>query len=56
MNNPIQEGNPDLKPEKINTYEVGLEFPFPENCTFSLNYFHNDIEDLIGVGQRPSAD
>ena len=46
----MAKGNPDLKPEKINTYEIGLEYPFLKKLTFSLSCFHNDIEDLIKVG------
>ncbi|MCP4348508.1 MAG: TonB-dependent receptor [Desulfobacterales bacterium] len=50
INSPVLEGNPDLDPEKINTYEVGLEYPFLKHYTLKLNYFHSDIKDLIGRG------
>ncbi|MCP4130828.1 MAG: TonB-dependent receptor [bacterium] len=53
VNNVVVAGNPDLDPEKIQTYEVGLEIPFLKHYTLSLNYFHNDIEDLIGIGPSP---
>jgi outer membrane cobalamin receptor len=46
--NPSFVGDPDIKPEKIRTYEAGLERRFLENYTARLNYFHNDIKDLIG--------
>jgi len=49
-NNPSNVGNPDLKPEEIKTYEVGLEKRFIINdsfWTFRVNYFHNSIDDLI---------
>ncbi len=55
INNPVSVGNPDLKPEKIKTYEAGLEHRFLENYTLRLNYFFNDLEDLIALGEKPSA-
>ncbi len=56
INNPSVLGNPELNPEKINTYEMGLEYPLLKYCTLRLNYFHNDIEDLITIGPKPSLD
>jgi len=53
-NNPSYVGNPDVKPEKIKTYEAGIEHRFLEKYTARLNYFYNDIEDLIGQGKKPS--
>ncbi len=55
INNPVSVGNPDLKPEKIKTYEAGLEHRFLENYTLRLNYFYNDLEDLIALGEKPSG-
>ncbi|MCP4349885.1 MAG: TonB-dependent receptor [Desulfobacterales bacterium] len=55
-NNPVVQGNPELKPEKISTYEVGLEYPFLKYCKLRLNYFHNDIEDLIKGVPKPAPD
>ncbi|MCP4107428.1 MAG: TonB-dependent receptor [Desulfobacteraceae bacterium] len=49
-NNPLLLGNPDLEPEKIRTYEFGLEYPLMKYLTLKLNYFHNEIEDLITRG------
>ena len=46
-NNPVNVGNPDLKPEKIKTYEAGLSARFTKSFTADLNYFFNEIEDLI---------
>ncbi len=46
-------GNPDIEPEKISTYEVGLEYPFLKHYTIKLSYFHNEIEDLITRGPTP---
>lgn len=39
-------GNPDLDPEKSNTYEGGLDFEH-KSLTASLTYFHTDFEDKI---------
>ena len=54
-NNPSLIGNPDLDPEKIKTYEVGLEHRFLEKYTARLNYFYNDITDIIVSGEKPSV-
>jgi iron complex outermembrane receptor protein len=54
MNNPVLIGNPDLDPEKVKTYEAGLEHRFSERYTLRLNYFYNDVEDLIILGEKPS--
>ncbi len=53
-NSRIVIGDSELNPEKINTYEVGLEYAFLKHYTLSLSYFHNDIEDLIKVGEKPA--
>ncbi|MCE5194995.1 MAG: TonB-dependent receptor [Nitrospiraceae bacterium] len=54
INNPVEGGNPDLKPEKIKTYEVGIEYRFLQKFTSRINYFHNEIKDLIVLGEKPS--
>lgn len=42
------QSNPDLKPETVWTYEVGIEqFFFGEKTRLSLTGYRNDIEDLI---------
>lgn len=46
-NNPVNVGNPNLNPEKIKTYEVGTTVRLKKHFTVDLNYFYNDIEDLI---------
>ncbi|MCX6306192.1 MAG: SusC/RagA family TonB-linked outer membrane protein [Bacteroidetes bacterium] len=41
-------GNPDLKPEKTNTFEVGTDLKFINNrIGFSYTYFNNKGKDLI---------
>ncbi|MFQ5714405.1 MAG: TonB-dependent receptor plug domain-containing protein [Candidatus Scalinduaceae bacterium] len=47
INNPQREGNPDLDPEKINTYEVGLGYNFTKHIRANINYFYNRIRDRI---------
>ncbi|MEW6599340.1 MAG: TonB-dependent receptor [Nitrospirota bacterium] len=46
-NNPSLMGNQDLTPEKIKTYEAGLGYRFSDHFRIDLNYFYNDIDDLI---------
>ncbi|TVL99982.1 MAG: hypothetical protein CV087_15780 [Candidatus Brocadia sp. WS118] len=52
-NQPAILGNEDLDPEKIKTYEVGLSYQFNKHVTSSINYFYNDIEDLIVLHSLP---
>ncbi len=47
QNNPINVGNPALKPEKIKTYEASLGWRPAQSFTIDLNYFHSEIENLI---------
>ncbi|MCK6469925.1 MAG: TonB-dependent receptor [Candidatus Brocadia sinica] len=54
-NQPAIEGNKDLDPETIRTYEVGLSYQFNKHVTSSVNYFYNDIEDLIVLRTAESA-
>ncbi|HJW87684.1 MAG TPA: TonB-dependent receptor [Candidatus Brocadiaceae bacterium] len=52
-NQPVLRGNEDLDPETIRTYEAGLSYRFNKYVTSSLNYFYNDVKDLIVL--RPLA-
>lgn len=40
-------GNSDLKPEKIKTKEIALEYEY-KMLRFKINYYTNEIEDQIG--------
>ena len=40
-------GNPDIDPETIKTFETSLEVPFLKYYTMTVNYFHNQIDDII---------
>jgi iron complex outermembrane receptor protein len=52
-NQPAILGNPGLDPETIKTYEVGLHYRFNKHVTSSVNYFYNDITDLITLRSVP---
>ncbi|MBI5634263.1 MAG: TonB-dependent receptor [Nitrospirae bacterium] len=47
INNPTIMGNPELAPEKIKTYEASVGYNYSERFRIDLNYFHNDVDDLI---------
>jgi outer membrane receptor for ferrienterochelin and colicin len=47
INNPVAVGNPDLKPEKIRTYEAGLTYRVARWLVIDANYFYSEITDLI---------
>lgn len=53
INNPAQLGNPDLKPETIQTYEAGLAWRLNRNFAANLTYFYSLIKDQIDV--NPTA-
>ena len=46
-NQPAIQGNDDLDTETIRTYEVGIRYRFNKYITSGINYFNNDIKDLI---------
>ncbi len=46
-NQPAIQGNKDLGPETIRSYEAGLSYKFNKYVTSSINYFNNTIEDLV---------
>ena len=48
-NQPAILGNEDLNPETIRTYEVGLNYKFNKYVTGNINYFYNDIRDIIDL-------
>jgi iron complex outermembrane receptor protein len=47
INNPAVVGNPDLKPETIQTVETSFEIPFLRYFNFNISYFYNVIDDII---------
>lgn len=46
-NNPIRLGNPNLKPEKIRTWELAFDYRVNNNMHLALNLFRYDIDDKI---------
>ncbi|HSE42408.1 MAG TPA: TonB-dependent receptor, partial [Acidobacteriota bacterium] len=40
-------GNPDLKPEKSESWEVGIDHYLNSRTSITASWFHNDYEDLI---------
>jgi iron complex outermembrane receptor protein len=47
QNNPVNQGNPDLDPETIKTYEASLGLRLAHSFSVDMNYFYNKIEDII---------
>ena len=46
-NNPVLLGNPNLKPETIDTWELSLNHQFRPNLHYSVTLFHNRIHDAF---------
>jgi len=44
---PGAQGNPDLKPEKGEMYEMGLERAFGEKFLLRTSFFHQKVDDMI---------
>ncbi|MEX1031753.1 MAG: TonB-dependent receptor [Cellvibrionaceae bacterium] len=49
INNPVERGNLDLDPEKIDTYELSFDYRPRHNLATKLNLFHYDIDGLIDL-------
>ena len=47
QNNPVAIGNPSLGPEKIETWELALDYRATSKIHFTLNLFHYDITNKI---------
>jgi vitamin B12 transporter len=45
--NPSNIGNPDLRPERGNSFDVGIDQPIGKVALLRLTYFNNTISDLI---------
>ncbi len=53
-NNPSVLGNPNIKPEILNTWELACNYHFSQNLNLAANLFRYDIDDKIIL--VPSAD
>lgn len=42
-------GNPDLKPEKTNTIELGMKKNFGKQTKLNISLYHADTDDLIAI-------
>lgn len=47
INNPVALGNPNLKPETIDTYEIALTFRNTRKLQTGINLFHYTMSDVI---------
>ncbi|MDM8548304.1 TonB-dependent receptor [Candidatus Venteria ishoeyi] len=47
IHNPMMQGNAELKPEKMQTWELGWAYLSHENLHFGLNLFHYTLKDKI---------
>ncbi|MHC4321472.1 MAG: TonB-dependent receptor plug domain-containing protein, partial [Planctomycetota bacterium] len=56
VNNPQRVGNPNLDPEKTNTFEASLGYNFTSHISGNINYFYNRIRDRIILDTAPSPD
>ncbi len=54
VNNSVQIGDPNLDPEKTNTFEVGLGYNFTKQIRGNINYFYNRIRDRIVLPETGS--
>jgi len=48
MGNPVIAGNPNLKPENINTIEASLGSEFTKSTSSRITLFHSNIDNYIG--------
>ncbi len=54
VNNPVALGNPDVEPEKMETWEAAMTWQPDQDTTLSANLFHYIIRDTLR--QVPNAD
>ncbi|HIJ78148.1 MAG: TonB-dependent receptor [Desulfobulbaceae bacterium] len=54
INNPVALGNPDLKPETIETYELVFDLQPRKNIHYVFNAFYYQAEDLIELANDPA--
>lgn len=53
QNNPVIQGNPDLKPETVATWELAFDFMAAKNLHFGLNLFSYKLKDKIVSAPNP---
>ncbi len=47
INNPVAQGNEDLMPETIDTYEIAFNYQYSQALYSGLNIFHYRMKDVI---------
>ncbi|UZE96037.1 TonB-dependent receptor plug domain-containing protein [Alkalimarinus alittae] len=55
INNPSIIGNPDVEPEEIETFELGINGDITKRTSLRATWFRNDITNLIGPTPTPSG-
>jgi len=53
INNPVTLGNPDLRPEINNVYELAWSYQATPDWSAGLNLFHYNVSDLIAIVKDP---
>lgn len=53
INNPVQRGNPELKPEHIGTSEAAISWQARKDLSVNLNIFRTHLEGLIRAAAEP---
>lgn len=48
-------GNPDLKPEKSTSWELGVEHQFGQKVLARTTYFRSEVKDLITWAETPAG-
>ncbi len=56
INNPVRIGNPNLDPEQVNTFEIGLGNNFSKYIQGNINFFYNRMRDRIITDTSTSPD
>lgn len=54
-NNPVALGNPDIKPEVVDTYEIALSFQLDQNIHWDINVYRFDLSDRIEFIRDPNG-
>lgn len=47
INNPVSEGNPDLNPERIRTWEAAIAWQARRDMQVNMSVFHYEMHDII---------
>lgn len=48
-NNPVFIGNPDLQPEKMETWEIAMDYRLSNTLNLAVNLFRYEVEDKITI-------